>query len=352
MALVTHRDPQAVAAALARWTAGRAGVDHVRVVGAEHPSIGYSSETVLVDLAWSARGHDGEQTHQFVVRLAPPTVGTFRDYDLAPQTTAQMAAAAAGVATASPELVSDPEWLGVPFIVMPRIAGHIIGEVAAFDPWLASLSAGARAHVHEAFVGAVAATHRADVAAARGVPERDNGAELDFWAEYLDWSSGGAPVAALVDGLVWCREHRPDVESEPVLLWGDVRFGNVIFGDDLVPRAVLDWDMTSIGAREHDVAWFTAIESLMGTLLGRHLESRQLRHPNVEEGDVEGLLRKHLARFRAVAALRRDDDVRVSDEQLRQRPSRERLVVGDENAHRLTIHQLAGFRRRRRPAER
>jgi aminoglycoside phosphotransferase (APT) family kinase protein len=272
MALLTHRDPLVVGTALARWMAARTGFADVRVVSAGNPSVGYSSETLLVDLAWSDGGERGEQIHELVVRLAPPTVGTFRDYDLAPQTTAAVAAAAAGVATASPELVSDPQWLGTPFVVMPRVAGHIIGEVAVFDPWLTSLSEEDRAQVHEAFVASVAATHRADVRVAVGVPERDNGAELDFWADYLEWSSGGAPVRALVDALEWCRAHRPTVEADPVLLWGDVRFGNVIFGDDLAPRAVLDWDMTSIGAPEHDVAWFTTIEATTRTLLGRQLD--------------------------------------------------------------------------------
>ena len=37
------------------------------------------------------------------------------------------------------------------------------------------------------------------------------------------------------------------------------------------PRAVLDWDMTSIGAPEHDVAWFTVLESTTRLLLGQHL---------------------------------------------------------------------------------
>ena len=54
MALLTHRDPLVVGDALARWMAERTG-DDVRVVHAEHPSIGYSSETVLVDLAGPAR---------------------------------------------------------------------------------------------------------------------------------------------------------------------------------------------------------------------------------------------------------------------------------------------------------
>ena len=50
MALLTHRDPQEVGDALGRWIATRSGAHDVRVVDAEHPSIGYSSETVLVDL--------------------------------------------------------------------------------------------------------------------------------------------------------------------------------------------------------------------------------------------------------------------------------------------------------------
>ncbi len=273
MALLTHRDPLVVAGALAAWFAARTGSDNVRVVHAEHPSIGYSSETVLVDLAASGTDGDarGEQKYELVVRLAPPTVGTFRDYDLAQQTIAQMAAAAAGVAIAMPELVSEVSWLGVPFMVMPRVHGHVLGEVAALDPWLHSLTEAERGQVYEAFIGAIAATHRADLSAAAGVPVRDNAAELDFWADYLEWSSGGAPVRELVDALEWCRAHQPVTESEPVLLWGDVRFGNAIFGDDLMPRAVLDWDMASIGAAEHDVAWFITLEATMRSMLGRQL---------------------------------------------------------------------------------
>jgi aminoglycoside phosphotransferase (APT) family kinase protein len=270
MALVTHRDPLAIGAALARWVESRDFVRDVRVVSAEHPSIGYSSETVLVELAGTANG--GAYRRELVVRLAPPTPGTFRDYDLAQQTIAQTAAANAGVAIATPELVTDTALLGTPFVVMPRVRGHIVGEVAALDPWLLSLAVDQRARLHEHFVDAIAATHRADLVDARGVPARDNGAELDFWADYLDWSSGGAPVPALVVAIEWCRANRPASESEPVLLWGDVRLGNVIFGDDLAPLAVLDWDMASIGAPEHDVAWLTSLEMTTRTLLGQHLE--------------------------------------------------------------------------------
>ena len=168
MALLTNRDPLVVAAAVARWFAATTDARDVQVVDAEHPSVGYSSETILVDL--TSASDRGEQAHALVVRLAPPTAGTFRDYDLAQQTVAQLAAASAGVAIASPELVTDREWLGVPFLVMPRVDGHIIGDSTLHDPWLNTLTERQRSRVHEAFVAAVAATHRADLVHAAGVP--------------------------------------------------------------------------------------------------------------------------------------------------------------------------------------
>jgi aminoglycoside phosphotransferase (APT) family kinase protein len=102
-------------------------------------------------------------------------------------------------------------------------------------------------------------------------------AELQHWDDYLHWSSGGEPLPVLVDALRWCREHVPpeppqSEEGGAVLCWGDVRLGNVVFGDDLRPRAVLDWDMAVIGAPEHDLAWFTELEATMTALTGRRVD--------------------------------------------------------------------------------
>jgi aminoglycoside phosphotransferase (APT) family kinase protein len=81
-------------------------------------------------------------------------------------------------------------------------------------------------------------------------------------------------VSVLVDALDWCRSNAParSPGPDPALCWGDVRLGNIVFADDLRLRAVLDWDMTVIGAREHDVAWFTALTATMTTLTGRSVE--------------------------------------------------------------------------------
>jgi aminoglycoside phosphotransferase (APT) family kinase protein len=216
-------------------------------------------------------------TEHLVLRMAPAAAGLHPDYDLSVQRAAQEAAAATGVPIAAPLVTdADPAWLGAPFMVMPRVDGHIIGEMPAFDDWVGSLGVAAQAELHLRFIDTLGCLHGAAIepAVAGGVPVRENAAELEHWDEYLHWSSGGTPVAALAEALHWCRANAPAraANTGPVLCWGDVRLGNVVFGDDLRPRAVLDWDMTVIGAREHDVAWFTALTTTMATMMGQGVE--------------------------------------------------------------------------------
>lgn len=276
MTLVAHRDPARLRDGLTRWFAARRGAPGSRIDTLEHASVGYSSETVLVDVSWDAP--EGSRSESLVVRMAPATVGTFADYDLTVQGRAQEIAARAGVPVATPFVVeTDPTWLGHPFAVMPRVQGRIVGESPAHDRWLESLEPARQRSLHTNFVDALARIHGADWQ--RGdadelVPRRDLAAELDHWARYLDWSSDGEPLPALAEALAWCRVHAPDDDDRDgrgALLWGDVRLGNIVFGDDLAVRAVLDWDMTSIGRPEHDVAWLTTLESTMNELTGRNV---------------------------------------------------------------------------------
>jgi aminoglycoside phosphotransferase (APT) family kinase protein len=275
--LVAHRDPAVLRDGLTRWFAARRDAPGARIDTLEHASVGYSSETVLVDVSWDAP--EGSRSESLVVRMAPATVGTFADYDLTVQARAQEIAARAGVPVATPFAVeTDPIWLGDPFAVMPRVRGHIVGESVAHDRWIASLEPARQRSLHTNFVDALARIHRADWQRSDPdelVPRRDLAAELDRWARYLDWSSSGEPLPALVEALAWCRAHAPEDDDggdgRGVLLWGDVRLGNVVVGDDLAVRAVLDWDMTSIGRPEHDVAWLTTLESTMGELTGRQV---------------------------------------------------------------------------------
>ncbi|MGO8873073.1 MAG: phosphotransferase family protein [Acidimicrobiales bacterium] len=297
------RDDAALAAGVADWLTALTGADGVEVTGLRRPSVGYSSETVFFEATWSAGGARHERA--LVLRLAPTGGGSFPAYDLTAQWQAQQAAAGAGVPVADPLLETDPRWIGEAFIVMPRIDGHIVGALAHRDPWILGLPRSDRATLYRNFVGALARVHRSDLPAHGSIPRRDNTAELDHWDHYLRWSSDGAPVAVLADALGWCRRHQPATEPAPALLWGDVRLENAVIGDDLRPRAVLDWDMTSIGAPEHDLAWLTALELTMEDLFGERTPGFPERDGTVTLfEDLAGRRTSDLAWYETLAMVR------------------------------------------------
>jgi len=299
----TRPDDDRLRSGLAHWLSHRHdGVD-VAVTGWSRPSAGFASDTVLVEAEWVEAGR--LRPHALVLRTAPPGAGTFADYDLAVQWRAQRAAAAGGVPVADPVLEEDPGWIGRPFLVMPRVEGHLAGSVTLADPWLLSLDEADRGRVARTVIATVAGIHRSPPPGPDEVPHRDLGAELDHWAAYLDWSSGGSPLPTLVDALGWCRDHRPADEPDTVLLWGDARLENLVVGDDLTVRAVLDWDMASVGSPWHDLAWFTSLDTTMEHLFGRRLPGWPDRAATVSAyEEAAGRRARHLDWYETFAMLR------------------------------------------------
>ena len=155
---------------------------------------------------------------------------------------------------------------------MPAIAGHVPGSMPVRDPWITGHPE-TSGEVSRRLYDLLAAIHQVDWRAAgldRALPVRDLDAELAYWARYLDWyGEGEVLVPALTDALQWCATHRPVRPARPTFLWGDVRLGNIIFDEDRRPVAVLDWEMTTIGAPEHDLAWQLTLEATQNELFGR-----------------------------------------------------------------------------------
>jgi aminoglycoside phosphotransferase (APT) family kinase protein len=221
-----------------------------------------ANETLLVDL--------GPDEPGMVVRL-PPLEPTFPDYALAPQAAVQNAVAAHGVAAPAPAVaVDDTGWIGCPFLVMPRVRGDIPGPAPLFDPYVGALAPDARARLHEALLDTVAAVHAvpwrhhglADVLPGTGV-----GDALDRWDAYVAWAGEGDPLPALLEAMAWCRRACPP-EREAVLLWGDVRLGNLVLDADQRVVAALDWDLAAIGPPEMDLGWLFGLDFMMGSLFG------------------------------------------------------------------------------------
>ncbi|HTU39132.1 MAG TPA: phosphotransferase family protein [Acidimicrobiales bacterium] len=277
------RDAAALRDGLARWVAAHPGLVPVpdlradagaggpapapapEVVGVRHAEGGMANETVVVETGPAPGG--------FVVRL-PPLEPTFPDYELAPQALVQNAVAAAGVPAPSPAVVVDDErWIGSPFLAMPLLAGDIPGPAPAFDPYVDAAGPVGQRLLADGLLDTVAAVHAVPWQPA-GLGDVLSGPRLhdavERWAAYVAWASDGAPLPALSAALDWCERHVP-AEREPVLLWGDVRLGNLVLDGERRVTGVLDWDLASIGPREMDLGWHLGLEFMMETLFGRRV---------------------------------------------------------------------------------
>jgi aminoglycoside phosphotransferase (APT) family kinase protein len=91
---------------------------------------------------------------------------------------------------------------------------------------------------------------------------------FERWVAYVEWSSEGDPLPALAEALAWCGRTLPAHAGAAVLLWGDVRLGNLVFDPDRRVIAVLDWDLACLGPRELDLGWHLGLEFMMERLFG------------------------------------------------------------------------------------
>jgi aminoglycoside phosphotransferase (APT) family kinase protein len=251
-----------------------------------------ANETLLLSL--------GESQTGVVVRLAP-LEPTFVDYELGPQAAVQNAVAAAGVPAPAPAVVvRDPQWIGAAFLAMPLVEGRIPGPAPLFDQWLMGLGVSEQQRLVEGLLETLAGVHRVDWSRAglgADLPERSLAASLDFWTVYVDWAGAGHPLPVLPEALAWCRERMPD-EGDPVLLWGDARLGNLVLDERLGVRAVLDWDLTSLGPPEMDLGWHFGLEFMMEQLFGRRppgFPSRQDALALYERSSGRAVLEENLA---------------------------------------------------------
>ena len=227
-----------------------------------------ANETLLLDL-------DGDQPG-VVVRI-PPLESTFLDYDLAPQVLVQNAVAAAGVPAPSPAvLVDDPQWIGTAFLVMPRVEGRIPGPAPDFDKWINGMAAENQRSMHDGLIDTLVGVHGiawADYGLGAVLAQRSLEQTLDYWTNYVEWAGQGDPLPSLVAALQWCRVQPPPEPGErgAVLLWGDVRLGNLVLDEAFGVHAVLDWDLAGLGPPEMDLGWYFGLDFMMERLFSRRV---------------------------------------------------------------------------------
>ncbi|HWS44645.1 MAG TPA: phosphotransferase family protein, partial [Acidimicrobiia bacterium] len=143
--------------------------------------------------------------------------------------------------------------------------------------------AGARPRL-AAQCGTIAAhLHAVDPASLPRLAVKDGAAQIDEYRALLD--GFGEPHPAFELALRWLACRVPDA-TEPRLVHGDFRNGNLIVGPDGI-RAVLDWELAHLGDPIEDLGWLCVKSWRFGVtdkLVGGFGDVATLRDAYVEAG--------------------------------------------------------------------
>lgn len=313
MALKNTLDAADVGARLARWLPEALHVDGpVEVTGVEIPhASGMSSETVLCEASWS-----GAKPVGLVVRV-PPERGLFPDYDIAREAKTMSALAEYGDAPVPRVLAheSSAEVLGAEFLLIERHYGRVPGDDPPFvaDGWVLALDPAERSTMYDSALRALSGIQRVDPVTA-GLSELRRGdascnvleEELAYWRAFYGWAGQDRQSPLIEAALERMETTRPVAAEDEVVVWGDARFGNMMFGSDNEVTAVLDWELASIGPREVDFAYFLFFDRMYSEGIGvprlAGFPERDIAVARFEE--LIGRAVRDLDWFEAFAALR------------------------------------------------
>ena len=214
-----------------------------RVVGLARLSGGASQEL------WAFDVESGDARRELILRRNPGG-SVKRETAAGMETEARLIELARETGTPVPEVVhvfAPEEGLGSGFL-MTRIPGETLArrllrdaEYAAARPVMAGQLGAAAAHIHQ-------------IDPARAGPLRTSTIESSFEHTYALYQANGGRRPVVEWAFRWLREHRPPETTEPRVIHGDMRNGNVIVGPEGL-RAVLDWEVVHLGDPMEDLAW-------------------------------------------------------------------------------------------------
>jgi len=280
---VSSRDLSSLPTVLSRWlsTVLPSGATPEITVESGVDANGMSSETIILTGQWS---EDGEpRTQKWVARVAPTPgdVPVFSEYRMDHQfDVIRLVQEKTNVPVPRVRwLEPTGEVLGSPFFLMDYIDGRVPPDVMPYTfggNWFADSPAQQRRELQDNTVAVLAELH--------SIPDPtttfgflDNGSDPNALRRNLNWLQdwyrfavpdiGRSPLVERA--LDWLEANWPaDVAAtDPVLVWGDARVGNVLY-DGYRPAAVLDWEMATLGPREMDIAWMIFAHNVFQELAG------------------------------------------------------------------------------------
>jgi aminoglycoside phosphotransferase (APT) family kinase protein len=270
--------PAEVQVRLRNWLEARVeGWSNVRIKPLEVTTgSGFSAQIFFVDVEYDDA--DGAQSKTLVVRRQPQDHEVVFGSSL--QLQGQMIAALDKLgAIPVPEWIGmelDPEVLAMPFIVMGRVEGHAATQNPNYNKagWLCDMLPAQRGaawrNAIEAYAGMANLDWQNDGFAFMARP--DWGAPgLDQYIGYIEtWYRAcrkGREMPYVDAAMKYIRDKQP--KSPPVnVLWGDSTPSNVMFAQDGIVNALIDWELAALGPAELDLAWWLYFDDLFSRRFG------------------------------------------------------------------------------------
>ena len=169
---------------------------------------------------------------------------------------------------------ASPELLGAPFYVMDRVCGLVPADRPSYhaEGFLTELDPATRERMWWSGLSAMARVHAIDpraIGVDLGPLDDPVGARLDHWTQFVAWASPDR-LPYFDEAMDWLRRNRPYPSAPPSIVWGDAKLSNILF-EDGEARALLDWELATVGPAEDDLAHWLWLDhhSAMGAGTGR-----------------------------------------------------------------------------------
>jgi aminoglycoside phosphotransferase (APT) family kinase protein len=150
-------------------------------------------------------------------------------------------------------LCTDESVNGAPFYVMGFVDGHVVRDREGAEH---ALTPSARRRASESLIDTMAAIHAVDLEACGladlGKHEGYIARQLKRW--YGQWNDQKTREVPAIDHAHDALSERIPEQGPAALVHGDYRLDNCIVGDDGSIRAVLDWEICTLGDPLADIA--------------------------------------------------------------------------------------------------